>query len=65
MKMDIEGAERHVLTRNTEWAERVGCIKVEVHPPYAIDECRRDLEGLGFAVTRHHAYDAALVGVRA
>lgn len=48
VKMDIEGAEREVLRRNTEWAEHVRSIKVEVHPPYEVDECLADLGALGF-----------------
>lgn len=48
VKMDIEGAERHVLRANTQWAERVRSIKVEVHPPYTVQDCQRDLEALGF-----------------
>jgi FkbM family methyltransferase len=48
VKMDIEGAERDVLRRNTGWAERVRSIKVEVHPPYTVEECLEDLRALGF-----------------
>jgi FkbM family methyltransferase len=31
VKMDIEGAEREVLRRNTRWTLRVHSIKVEAH----------------------------------
>jgi hypothetical protein len=48
VKMDIEGAERFVLRHNTEWAARVRSIKVEVHPPYSVEECLADLRRLGF-----------------
>lgn len=48
MKMDIEGAERTVLTSNTGWAAKVAAIKVEVHPPYSIAQCASDLSSLGF-----------------
>lgn len=48
VKMDIEGAEREVLRHNAEWARHVRSIKVEVHPPYEVDECLADLEALGF-----------------
>jgi len=48
VKMDIEGAERQVLRANTQWAEGVRSIKVEVHPPYTVQECRQDLGSLGF-----------------
>jgi FkbM family methyltransferase len=49
VKMDIEGTEAQVLKQNVEWAEHVRCIKVEVHPPYTVEECTEDLRLLGFA----------------
>jgi FkbM family methyltransferase len=49
VKVDIEGAERDVLKQNTEWASRVRCMKIEVHSPYTVEECARDLQALGFA----------------
>jgi len=64
VKMDIEGAEREVLGRNTDWASEVGCIKVEVHGDYTVDECARDLERLGFAARRDRRHGAAVLGVR-
>ena len=48
VKLDVEGAERELLTANTAWASRVRCISVEVHSPYQVDECLRDLAALGF-----------------
>lgn len=48
LKMDIEGAEREVLRLNTAWASHVRFINVEVHDPYTVEECVKDLEGLGF-----------------
>jgi FkbM family methyltransferase len=48
MKVDIEGTEEQILTSNTEWANRVKCIQVEVHPPYSIKDCVRDLRKLSF-----------------
>jgi FkbM family methyltransferase len=50
MKMDIEGAEREILRKNTDWAPRVRCIKIEVHTPYTVPECVADLEALGYDV---------------
>jgi hypothetical protein len=64
VKMDIGGAEREVLRRNTEWASQVGCIKVEVHDGYAPEDCVRDLEQLGFEARRDRRHDSAVVGVR-
>lgn len=54
VKMDIEGAEELVLTRNTAWAAHVGCISVECHPPYTADSCQRDLAALGFQTIVAH-----------
>ncbi len=50
MLMDIEGTERRVLARDTEWAEQVRAIKVELHPEtgYTEHDCAADLERLGF-----------------
>ena len=64
VKMDVEGAERALLTRNTEWAASVGCIKVEVHGDYSPDDCLLDLEALGFSARRDRRHDAAVVGTR-
>jgi FkbM family methyltransferase len=60
VKMDIEGAERDVLTERTGWAERVRAMIVEVHPPYDVEGCIRDLEALGFHARvdpRYHGLD--------
>lgn len=65
VKMDIEGAEARVLRERTEWAEAVRTIKVEVHPPYTVADCARDLEALGFATRPDQQHSGAVVGVRA
>lgn len=64
VKMDIEGAERQVLRRNTEWARRVRSIKVEVHQPYSVAECRADLEALGFQTRLELSHWASVVGLK-
>ncbi|MGI8597514.1 MAG: FkbM family methyltransferase [Thermoleophilaceae bacterium] len=64
VKMDIEGAEARVLTERIGWARAVRTIKVEVHPPYTVDGCARDLEALGFATRRDRRHSWAVVGVR-
>jgi FkbM family methyltransferase len=64
VKMDIEGAEREVLRNNTAWAARVRSIKVEVHPPYSVEECMADLSELGFRAQRGEGHPALVVGVR-
>lgn len=50
MLMDIEGTEQRVLARDTEWAEHVRAIKVELHPEtgYTEHDCAADLQRLGF-----------------
>jgi FkbM family methyltransferase len=50
LKLDIEGAERHVLTQDTGWSAAVACVNVEVHAPYTTGRCVADLEALGFTV---------------
>lgn len=62
VKMDIEGAEREVLNANTEWAERVRSIKVEVHEPYTVEACAGDLARLGFTTRLDDQWNAAGVG---
>jgi FkbM family methyltransferase len=52
VKMDIEGAELEVLTESTSWAARVRAMKVEVHHPYDVGRCLRDLRRLGFEAQR-------------
>lgn len=64
VKMDVEGAERALLTRNTGWAAEVGCIKVEVHGDYTPEDCVGDLERLGFGARRDRRHGAAVVGIR-
>lgn len=54
VKMDIEGAEREVLARNTDWAAHVPTINVEYHAPYDGAACRRDLAALGFGAFEEH-----------
>jgi FkbM family methyltransferase len=65
VKMDIEGAEERVLRERTEWAERVRSIKVEVHPPYSVEDCRRDLARLGFRASADSRHWASATGIRA
>jgi len=64
VKMDIEGAETHVLRENTEWAARVDSIKVEVHDPYTIEDCAADLDVLGFETARDLKHHACVTGTR-
>lgn len=64
-KLDVEGSEQELLRRETGWMARVGCVSVEVHPPYTGEQCRRDLEAAGFEVREQRASRGPrLVGVR-
>jgi FkbM family methyltransferase len=64
VKMDIEGAEQEVLSRNTTWTRDVRVIQVEVHGDYTTDDCVRDLEALGFTTIVDDHHFAAVHGVR-
>jgi FkbM family methyltransferase len=49
LKMDIEGVEASLLSGEAaRWADRVDSIGLQVHEPYTLDECSRDLTALGF-----------------
>jgi FkbM family methyltransferase len=63
-KVDVEGAEQELLSRNTGWAEHVRTIAVEVHPPYTVESCERDLSALGYTTRRDSRHPAAVIGVR-
>lgn len=63
-KVDIEGAECELLRTRGEWAERVSAIKVEVHAPYTVEECRRDLGALGFSTRPDGRRADCVIGVR-
>ena len=63
-KMDVEGAERQLLTENAGWTKHVRTVNVEVHEPYTVEECRADLEALGFETRVDPRHWACVVGVR-
>jgi FkbM family methyltransferase len=52
MKMDIEGAEQELLKQASEWVDRVRCMKIEIHPPYSVEDCMSDLAAAGFRPVR-------------
>jgi FkbM family methyltransferase len=64
LKMDVEGAERALLSETVEWARNVGCMKVEVHHPYGVDDCESDLRALGFATRTDPRHWGCVIGVR-
>jgi FkbM family methyltransferase len=63
VKMDVEGAEEQLL-RSDDWSECVRAIKVEVHEPYTVDDCRSDLHRLGSLVRLDDACSTSVIGVR-
>lgn len=64
VKMDIEGAEREILGRNTDWAARVRSIKVELHGDYSKQDCVADLQRLGFRAWADNNHALCVVGVK-
>jgi FkbM family methyltransferase len=64
VRMDIAGGERQVLREGKRWAARVRSIKVEVHPPYTVDDCMEDLQRLGFATSSEGTAPRQVAGVR-
>ncbi|KQS92698.1 FkbM family methyltransferase [Chryseobacterium sp. Leaf394] len=50
LKMDIEGAESEVLTRNNQWLNKVSNIIIELHSPYKTEDLERDLSPFGFKI---------------
>jgi FkbM family methyltransferase len=65
VKMDIEGAESGVLSCNTEWLDRVGCIKVECHGDYTVARCMQDLARAGLRTKVDAGHWASVIGSRA
>jgi FkbM family methyltransferase len=64
VKMDVEGVERALLLQRAGWIDKVGRIGVEVHPPYSVQDCERDLRNLGFRTSRLARHPAAVLGER-
>ena len=64
IKMDIEGAEREVLSKNTAWASAVRSIQVEIHEPYTMEQCEHDLRELGFVPEPHPWHVASVNATR-
>lgn len=49
VKMDIEGYEAALLTRNAAWLNKVRALAMEVHPPFTVDKLREAVVQYGFA----------------
>lgn len=63
-KIDVEGAERELLTRDADWTTRVRTLAVEVHEPYTAESCARDLSALGFETRVDPRHWACVIGIR-
>ncbi len=63
VKMDIEGAEREVLSKDASWLSRVRCIKVELHGGYMIDQCIADLSEYGITARRDVKHNLCVIGL--
>lgn len=50
LKMDIEGAEFEVLTKNNQWLHHVENMILELHPPYQIEQLEKDMLLFGFKI---------------
>jgi FkbM family methyltransferase len=63
-KIDVEGAERELLRENAGWTRRVRTLSVEVHDPYTVADCERDLRALGFQTRVDPRHWACVIGFR-
>ncbi len=50
LKIDIEGAEKELLSKNNDWLNLVKCIIIELHAPYNIDEFKQNLLPFNFKI---------------
>jgi len=65
VKMDIEGVEARLLSGPAAaWTQRIDSISLQVHDPYSLADCARDLEALGFSARVDSRRMNYIVGVR-
>lgn len=55
LKMDIEGAEKEVLKDAAAWLSKVQMMVIELHGDYTETHLRKDIEPLGFHVSKGNA----------
>lgn len=53
LKVDIEGGEIDLLSKNNDWLEKVKNIIIEIHHPYTPEDLNKDLEAFGFKIRQH------------
>jgi FkbM family methyltransferase len=65
VKMDIEGVEARLLSGPAaDWTARIDSISLQVHDPYTLADCARDLAALGFDARVDPRRMDYIVGVR-
>jgi FkbM family methyltransferase len=64
LNLDVEGTEREILRKDTEWMARTRCIKVECHHGYTVEECAIDLARGGFFCSRYERHWCCMIGVK-
>lgn len=52
MKIDIEGGEIELLSKNNSWLSSVENIIIEIHNPYTATDLKKDLKPFGFNIMR-------------
>ncbi|MBT2619725.1 FkbM family methyltransferase [Chryseobacterium sp. ISL-6] len=50
LKIDIEGAEIELLSKNNSWLQKVENIVIEIHPPYDAKSLNNDIEPYNFSI---------------
>lgn len=50
LKIDIEGAEKYLLSENCTWLNKVNHIIIEIHDEYKIEDLKRDLKHYNFEI---------------
>ena len=53
VKLDIEGAEEVVLTRNNDWLSSVHALIMEIHPTCSVESITQNLSRHGLELRRH------------
>ena len=64
IKLDIEGAENEVLTKNNDWLDSVGCMNIEIHDKDFFETAFRVLEKFGFTVKKDTNHWSSVLATR-
>lgn len=52
MKIDIEGGEIDLLSKNNSWLSSIENIIIEIHNPYTASDLDKDIKPFGFKIMR-------------